>query len=256
MYIKQIGQGQDLFLLHGWRMNLNCWKPLIEVLTSLETKPYRITAVDLPGHGRSIGGNYSLTQIETLTAHLLEIAPRDAIWIGWSLGGLLAQIAATHDPQHIRSLVSVCMSCKYIAAPDWQYGIEAQYFNEMRRQLDDDPTDCINRFINSQILNSEHKAATLNALEALCAIPCDLEELKAGLDLLKTIDLREHLQTWPGRALFIGGEYDVVCPQLALEQSAKLCHNGSYISLSNAGHAPLLSHPQHLAQIIETFCDE
>ena len=49
LYSQTTGNGPDVVLLHGWGMNSDIWEDVIEELAG----SYRITVVDLPGHGRS-----------------------------------------------------------------------------------------------------------------------------------------------------------------------------------------------------------
>ncbi|MDM8569389.1 alpha/beta fold hydrolase, partial [Thiotrichales bacterium HSG1] len=83
MFIKQQGLGKPLILLHGWGFNNNIWDDIAVDLA----KDWRVYQVDLPGHGKSPMCDYSLS---SLTEQLAASLPNDAVWIGWSLGGLLA----------------------------------------------------------------------------------------------------------------------------------------------------------------------
>jgi pimeloyl-ACP methyl ester carboxylesterase len=47
--LPSVGQGQTLVLLHGWGFNSELFNTLIEQYKN----QYRITVIDLPGHGRS-----------------------------------------------------------------------------------------------------------------------------------------------------------------------------------------------------------
>jgi pimeloyl-[acyl-carrier protein] methyl ester esterase len=44
--------------------------------------------VDLPGYGRSSG--FSAMTLQEMAQQVLAQAPQRAIWLGWSLGGLVA----------------------------------------------------------------------------------------------------------------------------------------------------------------------
>lgn len=50
---------------------------------------------------------------------VLQQAPDKAIWLGWSLGGLVAsQIALTH-PERVQALVTVASSPCFSARDEW-----------------------------------------------------------------------------------------------------------------------------------------
>ena len=78
-----IQQPKELILVHGWGMHSGVWDAIMPGLL----QQFQVTVVDLPGLGRSPipGGEYDL---DYLTHHVLQIAPRNAVWVGWSLGGM------------------------------------------------------------------------------------------------------------------------------------------------------------------------
>src|SRR5688572_28462426 len=93
------GQGFPLVLLHGWGFNSNIWQPLIP---QLENK-YQLFLIDLPGFGKSESIlNYSFDYI---IPNLLAKTPKEAYWLGWSLGGLIAMAIAIHSPLRVKKLI-------------------------------------------------------------------------------------------------------------------------------------------------------
>ena len=86
--ISTYGQGPDLVLLHGWAMHSGIWGRLVDVLAS----GFRVNLVDLPGHG--VNRHVPLSGDLNEVAELILSAVPPAIWIGWSLGGLVT-LAAT-----------------------------------------------------------------------------------------------------------------------------------------------------------------
>lgn len=109
IYTETIGQGPDLVLLHGWGFHSGIYRSLAKQL-SLQ---YRVTVIDLPGFGRSkiFSGSYKMKNVVN---RLLQCTPKKAIWLGWSLGGLLAIWAARHFPQRINKLITVCCNPKFV----------------------------------------------------------------------------------------------------------------------------------------------
>ena len=99
--ISTRGQGPDLVLLHGWAMHSGIWGGLVDVLAS----EYRVNLVDLPGHGvnRHVPLSDDLSEVADLI--LSRLPP--AIWIGWSLGGLVTLSAALRQPDKVQKAVLV-----------------------------------------------------------------------------------------------------------------------------------------------------
>ncbi len=106
---ETIGAGPDLVLLHGWGMNAAVWSPLVESLK----QRFRVTLIEMPGHG---GSDYApeMQRFEDWVDSCLEAAPESAIWIGWSLGGLLAQRAAMKAPGRVNRLAVVTSTPRFV----------------------------------------------------------------------------------------------------------------------------------------------
>lgn len=80
------GQGNvHLVLLHGWGLNAEVWRCIDEELSS----HFTLHLVDLPGFGRSRG--FGAMSLADMAEAVLRQAPDKAIWLGWSLGGLVAK---------------------------------------------------------------------------------------------------------------------------------------------------------------------
>jgi carboxylesterase BioH (pimeloyl-CoA synthesis) len=88
LYNSTIGIGPDLVLLHGWGFNSELFNNLIDRYKN----QYRITMIDLPGHGRSddVSGG-----LDEWCDEIIKNLPDNPILLGWSLGGLLAINIAT-----------------------------------------------------------------------------------------------------------------------------------------------------------------
>ena len=110
-----------LVLLHGWGLNAEVWRCIDEELSS----HFTLHLVDLPGFGRSRG--FGALSLADMAEAVLQQAPDKAIWLGWSLGGLVAsQIALTH-PERVQALVTVASSPCFSARDEWP-GIKPAVF--------------------------------------------------------------------------------------------------------------------------------
>ena len=252
MHIEQTGRGPDVFLIHGWMMNGCCWR---EVVVRLRDR-CRLTTVDLPGHGDSLRSPYSFSRPEQLTDALLELAPDNAVWVGWSLGGLLAQFAARPASGRIRSLISVGMSSRYTASPDWPCGVNRVLFRAFRQLFAVAPEQVTRQLIEHQLVGSERQGRARATLSSIAAMPWDKKELGAGLELLGVADARRTMQAFDRPALFVAGEKDLVVGAASLRQSAVLAPRGRYAQIAGAGHAPFLSHCGEFIRVVEDFINE
>jgi pimeloyl-ACP methyl ester carboxylesterase len=98
------GDGPPLVLVHGLGGTIENWRTLAPPLA----ERHRVLVPDLPGHG----GSSSLPEardVDALAEAVLGIADdeeiRGAVWIGHSLGGVVALRAAVLRPDAVRGLV-------------------------------------------------------------------------------------------------------------------------------------------------------
>ena len=249
MFIERSGHGAELFLVHGWAMHRHCWRPLQDALSAR----YCFNLVDLPGHGDSIGCAASLREPQALLGTLLDLAPRDAVWIGWSLGGLLVQLAALKAPECIHRVISIGMGARFTTTATWPAAVAAMRIEETRKGLATDPSQALYDFVGYQTPPQRYQKTTRTQLQRMLQTPLELEELQYGLNVLENGDCREGMSQYPGQVLYISGADDRICPPPCARRSAALCRNGRFETIAGAGHAPLLSHPSELAQLVESF---
>lgn len=89
----------QLALAHGFTQNANCWGRFGAELAEQAA----VTAVDLPGHGRS---HHDDADLNTAGALLAE-AGGPAIYIGYSMGGRTALHTALARPELVKGLVLI-----------------------------------------------------------------------------------------------------------------------------------------------------
>ena len=97
---------------------------------------FTLHLVDLPGHGLSRDDAISLAPDAVADALLAQLPP--AIWIGWSLGGLVALAAAQRAPGALHALGMLAASPRFVRGGDWAEGMDPAIF---RRFADDLATD-------------------------------------------------------------------------------------------------------------------
>ena len=98
------GEGPWVVMSHSLACDSRMWEAEIAALS----KNYKVLAIDTRGHGGSEapGGEYSL---DTLAADVKGVfdalGVKDAHWIGLSMGGIIAQVAALNYPGIFKSMV-------------------------------------------------------------------------------------------------------------------------------------------------------
>lgn len=249
LWHETAGVGPDLVLLHGWGMNAAVWQPLLPGLQ----ERFRVTRIELPGHGGSpvIPGG-----LDAWAEACLQVAPAQGAWVGWSLGGLVAQRAALLAPARFAQLCLVATTPSFVQRDGWPYAMPRSVFEQFTQALLQDSAGTLKRFLGLQVKGVEDARTILRTLgDALAQRPdADPSGLAQGLRLLLEGDLRAQLAalTVPSHWLF--GGRDTLVPVAAAEAVSAYLPNARIELIESAGHAPFLSHPHECLRWLEAGC--
>lgn len=236
---QTIGEGDcHLVLLHGWGLNAQVWDCITPQLAS----HFTLHLVDLPGYGRS--GGFGAMSLEAMAQRVLEQAPPQAVWLGWSLGGLVASQVAIMRPERVQALVMVASSPCFAARDDWP-GIKPEVLAGFQQQLSDDFQRTVERFLALQTMGTESARQDARALkQAVLSLPMpSAEALNGGLEILRTVDLRQALVRLPMPFLRLYGRLDGLVPRKIVPLLDDLWPESESILFDKAAHAPFVSHP-------------
>ena len=252
MFIETRGTGPALVLIHGWAMHGGIFAPLVERLQSR----FCLHLVDLPGHGRSRddGGELAL---ETVAERIVAEVPR-ALWLGWSLGGLVALQAAQRHADAVRGLVMLCASPRFVRADDWPQGMDASVFENFASDLAGDYRGTLDRFLMLEAQGSDHARAELRLLREQLFVHGEppAQALCAGLDILKNSDLRAELSLLSMPSLWVAGRRDRLVSPAAMRAAAESAPSARYVEIQGGGHAPFLTHADEVVAALDAFVDE
>lgn len=235
LHINRIGKGQPLVLLHGWGWHSGIWTPLIPYLSD----KFELFIPDLPGFGKSpcLTSDYSFDVISNL---LFDTIPDQAIWVGWSLGGMLAWHVAIHYPKKINKLITVAASPKFVRDENWP-GVPSSVLKRFSTQLNNHYEATILDFLRLQLRGSDNEILFENLKKQL--LPIDPAALHGGLNLLNETDFRADLAKITIPSVHIFGEMDALVPASVTPYIQSLIPNGQCEMIKRAGHIPFLSHP-------------
>lgn len=242
MHMEVHGQGPALVLIHGWAMHGGIFAPLLRELVP----HFEVHLVDLPGHGLSTETQFDLADC---AYRLVERVP-DAIWVGWSLGGLVSLQAALEFPSQVRALTMIAANPRFVLGDDWTLGVSRDVFGQFATGLRGDWRRTLERFLALEAHGSERAQAELRELKSHLFERGEpsLPVLEQGLRVLDSIDLRARLPelTLPNR--WIAGRRDRLVPSGAMHWAAQQAR-GEYLELPT-GHAPFLGHAAEIAEAI------
>jgi len=266
-------QVRDLVLIHGWGMNGAVWEALASALPA----SLRLHPIELPGHGERTlrppcnGGSGTL---EAWADACLESAPRRAVWLGWSLGGLVALAAALRTqtegtqaegtqaegtPERIQGLILMTATPRFVQAPDWPAAMRPQTLTQFHDGLLADPAGTLSRFLALQVRGSDQAREALRRLRHDLATrpPPDPSALALGLDLLREQDLRPALSRLRVPSIWLFGSHDTLVPAAVASEIPRLLPGARarIHTIAGAAHAPFLSHPTEIGETIGAFLE-
>lgn len=251
LHWETIGQGdRHLVLLHGWGLNAGVWHCISERLSA----HFCLHLVDLPGYGHSQG--FPAMTLDEMATAVLAQAPEQAIWLGWSLGGLVASQVALNAPQRVCGLVSVASSPRFSAEADWP-GIKPETLTAFQHQLSDDFQRTVERFLALQTLGTDSARQDARALKSVVferPVPA-VEVLNGGLEILKTADVRQAIATLSMPFLRLYGALDGLVPRKIVPLLDDVWPASTSHIIEKAAHAPFISHPADFCQQIVDFSE-
>ncbi|MDB3870075.1 alpha/beta fold hydrolase [Candidatus Thioglobus sp.] len=226
LYSSATGTGKDLVLLHGWGFNADLFNDLIKT----NKEQYRITKIDLPGHGRSdeVAGG-----IDEWCNEIIKILPSNPILLGWSLGGLLA-INIARQVQ-ISKLILIASSPNFIQNDDWKFGIDAANFNQFSNALQLNLSKGLKRFIS---LQTKDKSQIKQLGSSIDTFPASTTALNQGLEILLNTDLTEQFLALDIDIKVILGRKDTLVPSAV---SSWYESQSIDTVILNTGHLPFLN---------------
>jgi len=253
LHVATNGNGPHITLLHGWGLHGGIWQDIVDEIG----KNWRVTVVDLPGHGASEmpKGGYTL---QTLTAQVANILPQPTVLVGWSLGGMIAMQLAADYPDRIARLILVASTPQFTKGKDWSHAMDPQLLEVFANNLMQDFDSTVKHFLALQVLGSSDERNTLRQLQrmAFSQGKPDPRALQGGLAILSQENIRHCLSKITCPTLLIYGQHDNLVPQAVGKELLELLPDAKLEVINRAGHAPFLSHRQEFLQSINRFLDD
>lgn len=248
--ISSQGSGLPLVFIHGWGLNSAVWQPSVEVLA----KQFEVITVDLPGFGRNVEQLLSPYSVASAATLVQQAVAKPAVYIGWSLGGLVASEIALTFPEQVKALVTVASSPCFVEQESWQ-GIKPEVLTLFHQQLAQDSKKTINNFLKIQAMGSPHLRQDIKLLrELVMQYPMPSKfTLDESLKLLETVDHRADLVRIAMPFLRLYGKLDGLVPRKAIESITELSPNSDVMVFEQASHAPFISHPEQFHQTLVSW---
>lgn len=238
----------NLVFLHGWGLHGGIWSETVAALGRPALAP------DLPGYGAAAPvAPYDAAHLaEAMAAGL----PENAVVIGWSMGGMVALALAARHP--VRALVLVGSSPAFMNRDGWDKGMAPEMLHGFADALTGDYKATLLRFLSLQARGGDAAREVIARLRdtVFARGGPDPGTLAAGLELLRTVDLRAEADHVHCPTLIFHGGHDTLCPVAAGEWLAERIPGARLALQPRAAHAPFLSHPDWFVDHLKAFLNE
>lgn len=239
---------KTLNLVHGWGLGQPVWMPMLAYLGGWT----EVRRMDLPGYGSRELNSASLS---AWAEELASESTPDAVWVGSSLGGLVAAEVARNHPEKVAGLITIGASPCFVSRPGWPHGVPESEFEGFEQDAGKDPGQCLHRFLALATKGSMTLRDDLRHLRALNeqTPPPSTSTLLAGLEILRRTDAREHWLALQCPCLHIIPEHDALVPASILQFHQGSPANQQTSLLGSSSHLPWLGRPRPVAELINTW---
>ena len=223
----------SLAVLGGWGVSPEILRPWLETLEE-SVDIHRVEIPDLDAG--------QLLSVEERSRRLLQSAPSNSYWLGWSLGGAIALDLASYSPQSIRGVITLATNPCFVGQSDWP-GMDAATFASFLRAYREIPAKTLQRFASLQVAGAAEPRALLRALKANLLDP---QPVLAELLELLSIDRRQTLSPVAVPTLMMLADADALVP---LELNETMRAQFPEIELGMVGassHLPFQDQPEQL----------
>lgn len=236
----------ELVLLHGWGIDSRIWSGVLPLLAGFS----QITLIDLPGFGRS--NHLLLDKPGEWFDAVLQVAPPRAVYLGFSLGGMLAVQLARQFPARVSGLISIASNACFVANENWLPAMEECIFDAFFQLCQKQPAVAVKRFLALQAKSCESERELSRRLKSLCdAGSLTTQALINGLAVLAAMDNRLALSELQCPSLHIYGDADELVPVAAAQSVKQLGVDVEVIA--GASHVPFISHRDLCCASIKQF---
>lgn len=230
---------RPLVLLAGWGAPATVWEPVRERLAC----HFEVHTRDLLSGPAPTGDD--LTDARRLSDHLQEGISGAAIWVGWSLGGLLATDIARRYPAKVIRLLLVAANPRFALDVASPFSLSSEVLAAFRSAFRQNPLQAWRRFQSLQCQGSTSARQDLRALQAMAGhdLPADWRCLDYQLGWLQTLDYSDWLED-ARVAGWLGGRHDALVPAAA----GRHFFGANARWLEDSAHLPFLSEPENFAR--------
>lgn len=248
--IASQGQGLPVVFIHGWGLNSAVWQPCLEQLKA----DFEVITVDLPGFATNASHQLTEYSLIEIARAIQQSVGKPAVYVGWSLGGLVAsQITMSYSSQ-VLGLVTVASSPQFVERSNWP-GIKENVLAMFHQQLAKDTTKTINNFLKIQAMGSPHIRQDIKKIRDLVMqyeLPSQ-RVLDDSLKLLEASDVTDGIANITQPYLRLYGKLDGLVPKQVIPLIDEIAPKSQSYIFKQASHAPFISHHSEFLAILRNW---
>ncbi len=225
--------------------DLRLWDQLMPLLP----KSLRLIRYDTRGHGLTSApdGDYFMGDLVADAAALLDhLKVKDCVFVGLSIGGMIAQGLAAERMDLVRAMVLSNTSAKIGTTAMWQDRMEDVH----KGGIEALEAATLERWLSAR-WRRENPSALAGWRHMLCRTPV-AGYLGCSAAISET-DLFESTARLTLPTLAIAGSEDGSTPPDLVRETADLIKGSKFQLIRGAGHLPCVEQPEEYAAILTTF---
>ncbi|MEM7269758.1 MAG: 3-oxoadipate enol-lactonase [Pseudomonadota bacterium] len=238
------GDGAPVLFSNSLGTDFRIWDKVLDLLP----KGVRAIRYDKRGHGLSdvSGRDWSMGDHVADAAAVLEAAgAKDAVIVGLSIGGMIAQGLAAERPDLVRAIV-LCDTGAKIGSPEmWDDRIKAIEAGGIGALAD----AILERWFTKEFREDAPEFPMWSNMLTRTT----LDGYVGSCTAIRDTDLKESTSRLRIPAIAICGDQDGSTPPDLVRETVDLIPGGAFHLIRGAGHLPCIEQPQVTADIIGTF---
>lgn len=232
--LGQMNPKPNIALIHGWATHSEHWAGVAQ---DLESAGFLVRRHDLPGY-RNRSSECGVLDFQDLVDDALDRVGDCDLWVGWSLGAMIALAAAAKASTSIRGVMLVSGTAKFCCDSDKEDSL-----NRLRLSVKENPRKAVRRFGLSMLPPAVRRELSQRLPDPGTGSIEDpagsRATLLAGLEVLAEADLSEEVNKISVPVHLVSGEYDEIIPVSSGKELHALIPGSQFTQLP-CGHIPFV----------------
>ena len=262
IHVLERGAGRPLLLIHGITLQARVWAPQLHLMADR----YRVLAMDVRGHGRSVAGRdgfgrrIAARDVATVLDHF---DLHDAVIVGHSMGGMILMEFAGDFPDELARRVAGLVfmdTAAYQIAPKPVLPLAKALGRRVTSRLESGRSvpqrqmgeDDLSWVVTRLAFGSRPPARAVDEVRRCGAEVPQSTALPSGIDLLDH-DARKALAATSTPSLVLVGARDLLTPVYAARRIANFLPMARFEVLPGAGHQLMQERPFEVADLLDDF---